>query len=75
MTEASLRKSLILDPIHPSDWQNLTITYCCEQCVHFDPESESCTIGYVANHHREARQQRLYELTGRVAFCRFNEID
>ena len=64
-----------MDPIHPRDFRELTITTSCEQCCHFDPDSETCTIGYVADQHRHERQMKLYELTGRVAYCRFLEID
>lgn len=71
----SSRRSLILDPIHPRDFRELNFTYSCEQCSHFDPATEQCTIGYEASKHRQADQLRLYELTGRMAFCRFMEID
>jgi hypothetical protein len=71
----SSRRSLILDPVHPADFQRLPFTYACEQCSHFDEISETCTIGYEASKHRQALQLRLYERTGRMAFCRFMEID
>ncbi len=71
----SSRRSLILDPVHPTDHRELSYTYCCEQCSHFCVETESCTIGYEAKLHRQKRQLELYELTGRMAFCRFMEID
>lgn len=69
------RKSLIRDPIHPTDWQKLDIIYCCEQCSHFAPDTKTCTIGYEAANHLQEAQLKSYELTGRVAFCRFSEID
>ncbi len=68
-------KSLILDPIHPRDFRTLNIIYACEQCSHFDTEGKTCTIGYEAHLHLMRRQNKLYELCGRVAFCRFMEID
>jgi hypothetical protein len=71
----SSRRSLILDPIHPRDFRELAFTYSCEQCSHFDETNEACTIGYDARKHRQADQLRLYDLTGRMAFCRFMEID
>ena len=70
-----IRRTLILDPIHPRDYRELAIVHCCEQCSHFAPGDQSCTIGYEAHNHVAARQKQLYELTGRVAFCRFCEID
>lgn len=72
---ASSRRSLILDPIHPNDFLNLNLTYYCEQCSHFDEAAKFCTIGYEAIQHLKENQNRLYERTGRVAFCRFMEID
>lgn len=71
----SSRRSLILDPIHPTDYLNLKITYACEQCSYFNEDCGTCSIGYDASLHRLKRQDQLYELTGRVAFCRFLEID
>jgi hypothetical protein len=72
---APLKRSLILDPIHPRDFRELEIIYTCEQCSHFDAANKACTIGYDASLHREEVQRRNYELTGKVAFCRFSEID
>lgn len=69
------RRSLILDPIHPKDYQELTIIHCCEQCSHFAPADRSCTLGYVAENHWAETQKHNYELYGKVAFCRFSEID
>lgn len=71
----SSKRSLILDRVNPSDYLNLKLIYYCEQCSHFAPESSSCTIGYNAANHTQAEQQRLYALTGRIALCRFIEID
>lgn len=74
-TQGPPRKSLILDPIHPRDWRELEIIYCCEQCSHFDFQAKSCTLGYEAHLHQREAQARNYEMYGRVAFCRFCEID
>lgn len=70
-----IRRTLILDPIHPRDYRELTIIHCCEQCSHFAPGTKTCTIGYEAHNHTAERQKRNYELLGKVAFCRFCEID
>lgn len=71
----SSRRSLILDPVHPTDFRQLNFTYCCEQCSHFNQETAACTIGYESRHHLRDHQLKTYELTGRMAFCRFQEID
>lgn len=70
-----ITKGLILDPVHPQDFNQLNFIYACEQCSHFDQETQSCTIGYDANLHMQKKQLELYELCGRMAFCRFSEID
>ena len=71
----SRRRALILDSIHPRDYRELTIIHYCEQCSHFAPATKTCTIGYEAEKHMKQAQERNYELTGKVAFCRFCEID
>ncbi len=71
----SSRRSLILDRVHPQNFMNMPFTYACEQCSHFDDLTLTCTIGYDASKHRKAAQLKCYELTGRMAFCRFMEID
>jgi hypothetical protein len=70
-----IRRSLILDPIHPRDYRELTIIYNCEQCSHFAPGDKTCTIGYDTSNHLATKQKENYERLGRVAFCRFCEID
>lgn len=69
------RRSPIMDPINPRDYQNMTIIHYCEQCSHFAPAEKTCTLGYVAENHLRETQRRNYELYGKVAFCRFEEID
>jgi hypothetical protein len=74
-TKPQIKRSVILDPIHPRDLRELNVIYYCEQCCHFAPATQSCTIGYDASIHVKKEQDRKYELCGRVAFCRFCEID
>lgn len=69
------RQSIYLDPIHPQDFRTKNPIFCCEQCSHFDPQNERCTIGYNANNHRRETQLKIYEISGRMAFCRTLEID
>ena len=69
------RKSLILDPIHPRDFRELSVIFACEQCSHFDEKQKTCSIGYDAGKHLLEVQLKTYHLTGKVAFCRFSEID
>ena len=74
-TRVHIKRSVILDPIHPRDYNALKIVHYCEQCSHFAHASQSCTIGYDASKHTQAAQKHNYELYGKVAFCRFMEID
>lgn len=68
------RKSIKLDRVDPRDYARLQMIFACEDCSHYDSEGASCTIGYRAQHRRE-EQMALYNLTGKMAFCRFLEID
>lgn len=74
-TRPQLKRSIIMDPIHPRDWRTLNIIYCCEQCSHYDKNGRQCTIGYDASLHMKEVQDRAYERMGRIALCRFMEID
>ena len=69
------QESIFLDPIHPHDLLHLGVVFACEDCSHFDPENRRCTIGYNAKNHMREKQLRTYEITGRMAICRFLEID
>lgn len=68
-------RSISKDPVNPSDFMNLNIIYCCEQCSHFDDGDKKCTFGYNAENHRREAQLQLYNTSGRMAFCRILEID
>jgi len=67
-------KSIILDPVKARDLRELNVIYCCEQCVYFDPARARCAMGFKVEKHMKANQDRLYELTGKFAFCRSQEI-
>lgn len=68
------RMSIKLDRVHPSDFNRMNLIFACEQCSHFDSQTSSCTMGLNPQHTLE-RQMKLYNLTGFMAFCRFQEID
>lgn len=74
-TPKRLTRSIKKDPVHPADFRKYKLPYACEDCTHFDAPTESCTIGYVTGPHRRAEQLREYHLSGRMALCRFQEID
>lgn len=74
-TPKRIRPSIKHDPIHPSDYLKYEIAMACEDCTHFKSDDATCTLGYHTIHHRRETQKQSYELTGKVAICRFMEID
>jgi hypothetical protein len=74
-TPKKVRKGIKLDRVAPMDFSQRNLIYCCEQCSHFDPISDSCTLGYQARLHKRDEQLKRYYLNGHMAFCRFTEID
>ncbi len=63
------------DAINPRDYLKYKMPMSCEECTHFKVENESCTLGYWTKWHRQSYQVHSYETTGKVAICRFMEID
>lgn len=68
------RRSIRLDTVHPRDMVNVDVRFFCDDCSHYSFTAKHCTIGFVAQHTRE-NQMKIYNLTGKIAFCRFIEID
>ncbi len=68
-------RSIILDGIHPREFRELNIIYCCEQCSYFNTETHKCAIGFHVEKHRRENQLKLYNLTGKMALCRSQEVD
>lgn len=74
-TPKRVNTSIKFDTINPSDYMRYTLRFSCEDCTHFDLPAERCTLGYVTSWHRKEFQEKSYELTGKMALCRFQEID
>lgn len=70
-----LAPSIKMDSVDPTDYLRYEVLSSCEDCSHFDGAAEQCTLGYASGPHRKAEQERTYRLGGRIAFCRFHEID
>jgi hypothetical protein len=68
---ASIKK----DVVNPHDYLNYDIRSACEDCSHFIAEKVQCTLGYNVAPHLKAQQHKDMELSGRMAQCRFHEID
>jgi hypothetical protein len=73
--ETTYYKSIIIDPIHPKDFREVNIAYCCEQCSYYSPSSQRCAMGFKVEKHQKAQQLKLYHLTGKMALCRSLEVD
>lgn len=74
-TPKRLNRSIKTDAVNPSDYLKYDFRFACEDCTHFNIEAESCTIGYSTIPHRKAEQEHCYRLSGKMAICRFLEID
>ncbi|OFZ16913.1 MAG: hypothetical protein A2Z20_09370 [Bdellovibrionales bacterium RBG_16_40_8] len=69
------RRSIILDGVNPRDLRELSLIYCCEQCSYFSHSLKKCAMGFRFEKHTRENQLRLYDLTGKMALCRSQEID
>jgi hypothetical protein len=74
-TPKRLTASIKKDGVHPADYNRLKLPWACEDCVYFDHEKETCTLGYNSDHHRRDEQLKSYFLSGKMALCRFQELD
>ncbi|MCB9072128.1 MAG: hypothetical protein H6623_00780 [Bdellovibrionaceae bacterium] len=69
------RRSIKLDRVNPADFNKMSMVYSCEQCSHYDPEKDVCTIGYWPELHKQKAQLQRFYTHSHMAFCRFMEID
>lgn len=74
-TPKPLRVGIKRDRIHPVDFLKFTHPTACEDCTHFAPKARWCTLGYQSKWHLRDFQNQEYERTGKMALCRFLEID
>lgn len=72
-TPRRLRTSIRFDTVNPTDYLKYDFRTACEDCTHFD--GKGCSQGYESKWHRRDFQTKSYELSGKVALCRFLEID
>lgn len=69
-----LRPSMRLDRVNPFDLRVRRQIFACEQCSHYSETKGICTMGFEPQFRREVQMKR-YDLSGFMAFCRFQEID
>ena len=68
-------RSIILDKIHPREFNSLNVIYCCEQCSYFNTVKKTCAMGFRSQIHMREAQLAEYSRSGRMAICRSLEID
>jgi hypothetical protein len=74
-SSARIRPSMKKDPIKASDFNAYNIPFACEDCSHFASKDERCTLGFNTEYHLRRNALHSYELSGKIAQCRFLEID
>jgi hypothetical protein len=67
--------SIRRDSVHPSDYMTYDFKFACEDCVHFNFEDQKCSLGYLVKNHLRDELLKMYNLSGKMSFCRFHEID
>lgn len=70
-----IRASIKKDVVNAHDFLNYDIRSACEDCSHFSALQTRCTLGFNVAPHLKAQQLHDMELSGRMAQCRFHEID
>jgi hypothetical protein len=74
-TKKRIYASIKKDVVNPHDYLNYDIRAACEECTHFNEPNIQCTLGFNCGPHLLAQQTHDMELSGRMAQCRFHEID
>ena len=67
--------SIKKDGISAEAYNKYNLPYSCEDCSHFKSENETCTLGLPTEPHLKRNQTYSYNLSGKMALCRFQEID
>lgn len=75
MSTKKINPSIKLDRVQASDYLKYNFRHACEHCSHFDDVKILCTIGCEHRPHLYEEQMKTFHLTGRMALCRFLEID
>lgn len=74
-TPRRINASIKRDHVSAADYLRYDHRWSCDECSHFDATTAKCTLGYETSHHRLEEQRRSFEVSGKIAFCRFHEID
>jgi hypothetical protein len=74
-TPRPLRTTIKRDPIPAYAYLHIPQCNACEDCSHFKTSNATCTLGNTTKWHLRDFQKKEYERTGKIAICRFMEID
>lgn len=74
-TPKRIGSSLKKETIHPADYNQYNLPFACEDCSHYIIENKSCSLGLPSEVHQRENQKKSYEISGKVALCRSQEID
>lgn len=67
--------SIKKDAINPTAYNRYKQPLACEDCSHFKSENETCTLGMPTPPHLRRNQELSYNISGKIAICRLQEID
>jgi hypothetical protein len=68
-------KAPIKDKVTLEQYKAYNYATACEDCTHFDLQTETCTFTFPTEPFRRAYQIKDVETNGEAAFCRAIEID
>jgi hypothetical protein len=63
---------IVMSPRFLEEAERYRLAFTCEECAHFDPESEACAIRYPTADHRRDRVMGAPD-GERVFFCKMFE--
>jgi len=67
--------SILKEGINAADYNIYKLPFSCEDCSHFKSADQSCTLGMPTEPHLRKNQIHSYNLSGKIALCRIQEID
>ena len=70
-----IRPSIRKDAVNPTAYNSIKQLLSCEDCSHFKASNETCTLGMPTEQHLRRNQEISYNLSGKIALCRLQEID
>ncbi|MCC6277969.1 MAG: hypothetical protein IT289_08655 [Oligoflexia bacterium] len=71
----SNKREILRDHVTVERYKALNYAISCEECSHFDAQTEHCTFGFPTLPHLKRTQIEDLNKDGWIAFCRAMEID